>query len=205
MSQQIDSIAVTNTQSLGADGQDDRAKRTELKYDRGVGVDAGSGVLASSPPALKEHRSRNTGASQLTDVAPRSTVPRPTAERVRGSVSSEHPTWGAVFDDTVPLISAPAGFGPPVIFLLGPWLLLVLLLVGPFALILTLLLATAVVACLLVMLVALLASPYLLIRRLRARRTVRRKPRAARHRLPKHRFSSGRFGLQEPKALSARS
>ena len=47
------------------------------------------------------------------------------------------PTFGERLGETVPLISAPAFFGPPVIFLLGPWLLLTLLLIPPAALLIT--------------------------------------------------------------------
>ena len=54
-----------------------------------------------------------------------------------------------------------------IIFVLGPWLLLVLLLAGPFALIVTLLLVQAVAAGVLAALVAVIASPYLLVRHLR--------------------------------------
>ena len=44
------------------------------------------------------------------------------------------------------MIDAPAFFGPPISFLFGPWLLLVLLLIGPAALLITFVLAVAVAA-----------------------------------------------------------
>jgi hypothetical protein len=72
--------------------------------------------------------------------------------------------------ETVPLISAPVIFGPPALFLLGPWLLLVLLLIGPFALLVTFLLALWAVASVLTICVSVIASPYLLIRHLYAHR-----------------------------------
>lgn len=195
MSQQIDSIAVTNTRSLGPG----RAHGWETPPQ----LLPGSGVRPHvSPPTLTESRSMNSTAPQLTDVARQSALPRPTGQPMRGSVPRDHPTWGDVFAETVPLIGAPAFFGPPVSLLLGPWLLLVLLLVGPFALILTIVLAMAAVACLLAMFVAVIASPYLLIRHLRAGDRVRTKPRAARHLLPKHRVGSRRLALQQPKGLS---
>ena len=75
-------------------------------------------------------------------------------------------TWGELFDERAPLIGAPAFFGPPIIFVLGPWLLLVLLLIGPVALILTLVLVLAVTAALLVAFAAVIASPFLLVRHL---------------------------------------
>ena len=79
----------------------------------------------------------------------------------------------------MPLISAPAFFGPPVIFLLGPWLLLVLLLIGPFALLFTFLLALAGAVSLLTVCLAVIASPYVLIRHLHAHATAHAKPRAS--------------------------
>ena len=88
--------------------------------------------------------------------------------------ANEGPTVGEGLQEVLSLISAPAFFGPPVIFLLGPWLLLVLLLIGPAALLITLLLVAAIAAGLLVALSALIASPYLLVRHLRARHQIAR-------------------------------
>jgi hypothetical protein len=88
--------------------------------------------------------------------------------------ASEHPTFGEMLSEIVPLIGAVAGYGPPVIFLAGPWLLLGLLLSGPFAFLLTLLAVMLVAATVLVALTAaILAAPYLLIRRLRSYRAHR--------------------------------
>ena len=81
----------------------------------------------------------------------------------------ERLSWAEALGATVPLISAPAYFGPPVVFLLGPWLLLVLLLVPPAAVLITLVLVVLLAAILLAALGALIASPYLLVRHLRAR------------------------------------
>ena len=86
----------------------------------------------------------------------------------RPSASPDPPTIAERFGETVPLISAPAFFGPPVIFLFGPWLLLVLLLIPPAALLITLMVIVALGAGLVVALGALIASPYLLVRHLRA-------------------------------------
>ena len=61
-------------------------------------------------------------------------------------------------------------YGPPAIFLLGPWLLLVLVLAGPFAVLLTLVAGMIVVAAALAAIVSILAAPYLLVRRLRRNR-----------------------------------
>ncbi len=72
--------------------------------------------------------------------------------------------------ETVPLICAPVMYGPPALFLLGPWLLLVLLLIGPFALLVTFLLALSALAGLLTICLSVIAIPYLLIRYLHTHR-----------------------------------
>lgn len=83
--------------------------------------------------------------------------------------SPDRPTLRERLGETVPLIGAPAWFGPPVIFLLGPWLLLVLLLIPPTALLITMVVVLLLAVGLFVALGALIASPYLLLRHLRAR------------------------------------
>jgi hypothetical protein len=92
-------------------------------------------------------------------------------------------TWAEALGATVPLISAPAYFGPPVVFVLGPWLLLVLLLVPPAAVLITLVLVVLLAAALLAALGALIASPYLIVRHLRTRHAERPVKRALRPRL----------------------
>lgn len=87
----------------------------------------------------------------------------------RPSASPDRPTLTDRLGETVPLISAPAFFGPPVIFLLGPWLLLVLLLIPPAAVLITLVAVVLLGAGLLAAIGALIASPYLVVRHLRAR------------------------------------
>ena len=109
----------------------------------------------------------NTTAPQLPHAAPQSATPSPIAPLRRGSASPDRPSWSDV-RATVPILDAPAFYGPPITFVLGPWLLLVLLLIGPFALLLTVLLALAVAAGVLAVCVAVIASPYLLIRHLHA-------------------------------------
>ena len=138
---------------------------------------------------------------QLTPAPPRSASPHPIAA-VAGSTSPDRPTWGDLFEDGAAIIGAPAFFGPPVIFVLGPWLLVVLLLIGPLALILTLVLAMALAGALLAVFVSVIASPYLLVRHLHAHHTVRVKPRASVHLFPKHRVSSGRLDSPQPKGVS---
>jgi hypothetical protein len=90
--------------------------------------------------------------------------------------SHDHPTRSDVFDEAASAIGAPPLYGPPVIFLLGPWLLLVLLLIPPAALLLTIGLALIVVAGPAALLVAV---PYLLVRRLRVRKEADRRPPAS--------------------------
>jgi hypothetical protein len=127
---------------------------------------------------------------------------QPIDARRQASASAERSTWGDLFHTAAPLIDAPAFYGPPVIFVLGPWLLLVLLLIGPFAAMVTVVFAMAVVAGLLAVLVAVIASPYLLIRRLRAHGVVHAKPRAPRHLFRQRRVSSGGLGSPQPKGVS---
>jgi hypothetical protein len=93
--------------------------------------------------------------------------------------ASGTPRWGEPLTETAEVIGAPPIYGPPISFLLGPWLLLVLLLIPPFALLFTVVLVLAVAAGLLVALTALLASPYLLVRRHRAHRALQAKPQAS--------------------------
>jgi hypothetical protein len=64
-------------------------------------------------------------------------------------------------------------YGPPAVFLLGPWLLLVLMLAGPFAVLVTLVAGMIVVAAALAAIVSVLAAPYLLVRRLHRHRAGR--------------------------------
>lgn len=115
----------------------------------------------------------NTNAPHLTHEPPEAATTHPIAPRGRGSPSPARPTWRELLDETAPMIGTPALFGPPIIFLLGPWLLLVLLLIPPAALLITLVLVALVTAGLLAALAALIASPYLLVRHLRTRHASR--------------------------------
>jgi hypothetical protein len=134
--------------------------------------DLGGDVVGQRPipPTLEEPRGINA-TPQLTHAGPESATPRPVASRPRGSSPPEHPAWGGAFNEGASLIDAPAFYGPPVSFLLGPWLLLVLLLIGPVALIFTILVVMAVAAVVLALAAAVIASPYLLIRHLHGRGT----------------------------------
>lgn len=111
-------------------------------------------------------------------------------------------TGSALFDQVAPFFEAPAYFGPPIIFVLGPWLLLVLLLLGPCAALLMVLLVLALVAAMVAALAVAIASPFLLVRRLRAPRTVHRKPFATHRPFQKLRVSLGRSESTQPKGMS---
>src|SRR5689334_11530351 len=102
-------------------------------------------------------------------------LPRPGAPRSLGVRGRGRPTPVETFPETASLIGAPAIYGPPIVFVLGPWLLLVLLLIPPAALLITLALVVAVAGGLLVAVTALVASPYLLMRHMLARHAARRR------------------------------
>ena len=112
------------------------------------------------------------------------------------------PTWGDEVEYAATTIGAPAIYGPPVAFLFGPWLFLVLLLAPPFAFLVTVALVVAVAAVLLAAIATVLASPYLLARHLRARRAGQPRAATPSHLLHKVRVSSGRLGSPQPKGMS---
>jgi hypothetical protein len=116
----------------------------------------------------------NTTTVQLAHAPPKSATPRSIAARQRGSESPEGPTLRETLDETAPLIGAHTIYGPPLIFVLGPWLLVGLLVIPPAAFLITLVLVAVVAAGLVVALVGLASLPYLLVRRLRARHAARR-------------------------------
>src|SRR5204863_9865100 len=74
----------------------------------------------------REQKGVAMSTTQLIHSPARSATSRPIGARGQGFASPDRPTAGERFDETAPLIGAPAIYGPPVIFLLGPWLLLVL-------------------------------------------------------------------------------
>jgi hypothetical protein len=96
--------------------------------------------------------------------------------------ASERPTVPGLLQRVVPEIFFIPLAGPPVILLLGPWLLLVLLLIPPAAFLITLALLVAVAGGVLVALGALVASPYLLVRHLQARHELHEQQPARRRR-----------------------
>ena len=89
------------------------------------------------------------------------------------SAPEPHQPSDDVVDDTLPLVDLVAVAGPPVVLLAGPLVLFALVLVGPFALLLTLVVVLAAAATVVALVGAILASPYLLVRHLRAHRAER--------------------------------
>jgi hypothetical protein len=88
-----------------------------------------------------------------------------------GSTASETPGFGEIVEEAVPLIDFVPQAGPPAVFVLGPWLFLVLIFGGPLAWLFALLALMIVAAVILAALTAtVLAGPYLLVRQLRRRR-----------------------------------
>jgi hypothetical protein len=79
---------------------------------------------------------------------------------------SGSPTFREMLDDVLPVIGVVFVAGPPVIFLAGPWLLLVLMLSGPFALVVAFVVVGLVAGALLATLGALVVAPFVLVRRL---------------------------------------
>jgi hypothetical protein len=77
---------------------------------------------------------------------------------------SQYPPLKERLGEIVPLICVVPEAGPPVIFLVGPWVLFALMLTGPFLLLVTFVLAAVI---LLAITVAVLAPAYLIIRRLK--------------------------------------
>jgi hypothetical protein len=159
-------------------------------------------VQRSIPLTLEEPRGISATTSPLTHAGPESAALRSVAPRPRGSASPEHAAWGEAFYEGASLLGAPAFYGPPISFLLGPWLLLVLMLSGPFALIFTMLVVMAVAAFALAVPAAVIASPYLLILLLHRHGTVQARPRVRRRRFHKHHVGSGRLGSPRPKGAS---
>jgi hypothetical protein len=78
------------------------------------------------------------------------------------------PTGADMLDEAESLLCTMALYGPPVIFLVAPWLLLGLVLIGPFAVLVALVVALFAAVALVVAIGALLATPFLMIRKRRA-------------------------------------
>ena len=113
----------------------------------------------------------NTTALVRSPAAHGPAAPRSDAGDTASAGAPKRPTFAEMSGELVPLIDAIAGYGPPVIFLAAPWLLLGLVLSGPFAFLVILAAAMAVAATVVVALgAAIVAVPYLLGQRLHTRR-----------------------------------
>jgi hypothetical protein len=104
---------------------------------------------------------------------PRTSMPPASVTTPRSDVTleatlapSESPTFRDILDDILPVIGVIVVAGPPVIFLAGPWLLLVLMLSGPFALVVAYVVVGLVAIALLTALAAIVVAPFVLVRRL---------------------------------------
>jgi hypothetical protein len=80
------------------------------------------------------------------------------------------PTAADMLEETADLVCTMALYGPPVVFVAAPWLLLGLVLIGPFAVVVLLFVALLAAAALVVGIGALLMAPVLMLRRHRAAR-----------------------------------
>jgi len=86
----------------------------------------------------------------------------------------QRPTAPDEFEEIAPVIAAPRVAGPGFLFLVGPWLVLVLLLIPPAAVLLTVLVVLALPFVAAGLVVAAVASPVLLVRAVRRRVAERR-------------------------------
>ncbi len=81
------------------------------------------------------------------------------------------PTFGEVLAEIVPLIGFIPAYGPPVVSVLGPWLLLVLVLAGPlawfFALVVVVIVAATIVTA---VTASIVAVPVMVVRHVRRHR-----------------------------------
>jgi hypothetical protein len=84
--------------------------------------------------------------------------------------ASEPPTVGDMLADIVPVLETVFVAGPPVLFVWAGTVLLALMLAGPFALLVTLIVVLVAAAALVTLAGAILATPYLIVRRLRRHR-----------------------------------
>ena len=94
--------------------------------------------------------------------------------------SSKPPTVGARLDEILPLLDVIPEAGPPVLFVLGPWLFVVLMLIGPFVLLFTMVLAAVIFVA---VTGAMFALPYLLVHHLRKLRLPHHAPHLSLRRL----------------------
>jgi hypothetical protein len=108
----------------------------------------------------------------LTTPPRASSPPEPWSDARRDArpAGSVEPSFEDIVDEINPLVGVVPLYGPPVVVLAAPWLLLSLMLAGPFALLDTLVVALAAVAVILGLVCAIVAAPYVLVRHLRRHR-----------------------------------
>jgi hypothetical protein len=92
--------------------------------------------------------------------------------------TSARPTVDELLAEADDLVAFVPVAGPPVVFVLAPWMLLVLILAGPFAVLVAFVLMCFAATVLVGLTGAIVASPYLLVRHLRGYRTRRASRRA---------------------------
>jgi hypothetical protein len=115
------------------------------------------------PPPPLPPRSANGERSETVNAPPFNFEPPPREERL---------------GEIVPLVTVVPVAGPPVIFLVVPWVLFALMLTGPFLLLVTFVLAGVILVALTA---AVLGPPYLLVRHLRKHLTRRHERYAPAH------------------------
>ena len=84
--------------------------------------------------------------------------------------ASAPPALGDMLDDIVPVLGTVFVAGPPVLVAWAGTVVLALMLAGPFALLVTLIVVLVAAAALITLAGAILATPYLIVRRLRRHR-----------------------------------
>ena len=106
---------------------------------------------------------------QLIKRPPPVSAEEPAPRRSAGAPAPRRFTVRETLEEIVPLIDVVVVAGPPAIFLVGPYLLFVLMLIGPFLLLVTFAVIAIGATVLVALTGAILATPYLLVRHLRGR------------------------------------
>lgn len=135
---------------------------------------AGVGVVCQSNHGVTAHDGRGSDPGGTGGIGTRMIKRLPSPSAVRGvsattgtyARSDAPATIGDRLHEILPLLDFVPEAGPPVLFVLGPWLLLVLMLIGPVVLLATLAFATVIFVAIpaLICLV-----PYLVVRHARSR------------------------------------
>jgi hypothetical protein len=99
---------------------------------------------------------------------PRASSPPEPSSGERDDDRSAYPTFAETVDETLPLVDVVPLYGPPVVLLVGPWVLLSLTLAGPFAVLVTFVVVLAALAAIAALIGAIIVAPYVLARHIRA-------------------------------------